>query len=1157
MNGKENKKRKVFKRRIKQFFISLLLTLILSSSSKLNPQPKDTDFFKFIKGDCKKCKILSKAEEDLKYLGMKIYKAKIFNEENSKSYRVSLNKFGDIVDDEDLFYQNKVAKFNKIGVMNESLWEYIKNLPDDATVSVIIWGKMYIDYPDKEELIAEPLKKILYETEFNSELNFAKEKVISALKTIPAKVTIILEDAPIIYAELVKKDLIKISKYPEIAVIFLDAGYGFPTSDAWYYTAGFNAVHQWGYKGNGEYVAIQNWYQPHDYTNLEIAETANQRGSTSEIATLQAGIIKTKYPGTPNTYWGAVPESTDYFANMDGYVGPPNTVEEWAISKGCNVFSYGWARYDASNSRLEGHDMYVDYLVKRSPYPFYVGSAGNMDRKTQTGWERCYGLNDPNYQYVQNKFYNGLIAGGSSDKGTISTIDDTIYECSSFKNPTTAHNDRELPEVVGPAECVDAGGVSCGNGTSNAASIVAGIGALIIDSNPALSAWPEIIRAIIIASGRVDINNVRLDLGDSVDDKDGAGEVNAAYAVKLSDPSYKIDGNNVPTLFGYDYGIMDFQNDFTPDNYYKEIYKVKVPPYNPLKIVLTWDSSATCPRKPNPNYDFCDNDEPDGDLDIHLIEGTSLKDTSSSWDNTYEYLYLKEEPIEKEYSIKIKKYSARTATTYFGIYILGFEGAGEGDFLCPVESACSESIKNSNEFQVSLEEYNGLYGFSKYYAEPDVKFLKTGEFVVTWLSDLIPSYLDPSYYPKFFRVLYNLFDTEGKKLWEKEDEITKNTNYELFFPNNLYGAWSRYGVLWEWEDFFNTPGEFDFNISLRAFNKFKEINSAEIIQDWGVNGKNKAPSIGSYVNYRKFLPYHGEETIIPIWLESSNYLQLIGTSYTYKATTDENDNTIYKFVRSYDCDLEEEFFIEGISGAHKVLSTSISIYNTNEDTIYINGQERPARRFVVVWAEEEDVSTINIYGKIMFLYDREPYNTDLKLCSSFFTTYRFNINASSGWNISPAVATFVRDKKFVVAWYNKNESGEKVLMRIFRYNGEAFSDEKKVNLTKPFPLSDFFKLKLDMITDDWDYFGIIFQAYEPPKGKDNIFYSKFDIYGNPVPSQQEILISDNNLDNFQPSISINCCKDRVAIVWTNGKYEIIKDGKKYEVYKVKGRLKEF
>jgi hypothetical protein len=154
---------------------------------------------------------------------------------------------------------------------------------------------------------------------------------------------------------------------------------------------------------------------------------------------------------------------------------------------GCTVVSQSFHRHsEASSSDLSFDDIVKDWLILHWPYPTILQAAGN------------FFVGDPDNitpiedEYVNHKGYNSLAIGNHNDSAGI------MVGSSVFRNPSTLHGDRELPELSANGEMVTAAGWT-DTGTSFAAPAVAGIAALIQETNPALQRWPEGCRAILLA----------------------------------------------------------------------------------------------------------------------------------------------------------------------------------------------------------------------------------------------------------------------------------------------------------------------------------------------------------------------------------------------------------------------------------------------------------------------------------------------------------------------------------------------------------------------------------------------------------------------------------------------------------------------------------
>ncbi len=243
---------------------------------------------------------------------------------------------------------------------------------------------------------------------------------------------------------------------------------------------------------------------------------------------------------------------------------------------------------------------------------------------------------------------NVFIVGGSDDQGTDSRLDDTIYVDSSSRNPTyTGFSSLELPRIVAPATEVATGLYPDGesfsvSGTSIAAPMVAGVDVLMkeraTDSNVLwgiiFAGFPEVRKAILMVTANRNVDGVQLNLLDTTDDRDGAGQLNACAAALISDSQHsrKLDGTDSFTEAGAAAAYLDTS---TCSPWCPEYGKVRIAAGSTVVAALDWLVDPACVYSGN-DY-VCQNIVPQN-FQLYLKCGTVYKRSSTASTSPYEYL---------------------------------------------------------------------------------------------------------------------------------------------------------------------------------------------------------------------------------------------------------------------------------------------------------------------------------------------------------------------------------------------------------------------------------------------------------------------------------------------------------------------------------------
>ena len=534
--------------------------------------------------------------------------------------------------------------YSDYGALDPEAWTTLTGTPLDERLPVLIW--LFTQEPQvaREVLIENPIQAALHKANVAIVHAAAKVALQAAWSKVSATELTFLDGAPAAMAAVTPTEMMVLAKVPVVAGVHLRKP-AIPQSTSYVDTLNADST---GYQATNQKVCVIERDQPPTPNGLDLVmqQCVNP---TSDHSRCVVGVI-----GSSDAPNGTARASDKYVAAYN-CSGDSSVAIAWCgTTAAADVWNF-------SNSCTTGTNRLLDYWVKASPFPLITVAAGNDNMTSQVGCPNACGAGAAAVTSCTG--FNVLNVGGSNDCGDATRSNDLIYCKNSDLNP--ASTDRELLHLVAPAQDITAESLTCGSGTSFAAPMVAGIAAQLIDKNSAVADWPEVMRSILMTSATENVDGVRLDLLDAVDDRDGAGEVDAEVAVGLAAATCKVNGNNNPSELGHDYGTITAAG--TPaGQFYSEQYRALTSSQSKrIRVVLSWDGTANCTDSADSTT--CGATSLDADFDLEVFDGDGIqKGISNTTDNSYEFVEFEPDP-DQTYTIKIKVWSWTATQTYFGL----------------------------------------------------------------------------------------------------------------------------------------------------------------------------------------------------------------------------------------------------------------------------------------------------------------------------------------------------------------------------------------------------------------------------------------------------------------------------------------------------------
>lgn len=554
---------------------------------------------------------------------------------------------------------------DKYGRIHETLFHKIEHAKESDRVPILIWPRLELS-PAPYEKPAD--RRSLEPPEGEKRVAATIRKASAALRTVLQRAKIKApteskadEAVPFVRVTATVAQIRSMGGNKAVGAIFFDdvsAVNDLANSIA---VARSDRAHALGFDGTGIRVAVFE-SGPNVTTNLVFAGrfTSSPGASTAanNHARLTSAIVKNIEPNKPH---GHAPDCDLFSANSSD-----NDALRWAVNdQHCTVISQSFHRNsEPGGSGLQADDLLKDFLALRWPFPTIVQAAGNFFVGDADG---IIPIED---EFVNHKGFNTLAIGNHDDTAG------AMSGSSVFRNPTTTHGDRELPELAANGTGVSANGQNK-SGTSFAAPATAGVTALLQDVDGVLSSWPEGCRAILMASAGRNIRGGTWwnDVVSGVDGRDGAGAVDAQAGVLIA--QQRRFRNAPATRRGWDVGTLS-SNVVGADRLATFRYRVKVPNlifFPTVKVALAWDSAVTSflgiPLASRLTVDL--------DLLVRDSRGVQVA-SAASWDNSYEVVEFAARRGET-YEIIIRRWSG-TDSVWYGVAwtVTGFSLADIGAF---------------------------------------------------------------------------------------------------------------------------------------------------------------------------------------------------------------------------------------------------------------------------------------------------------------------------------------------------------------------------------------------------------------------------------------------------------------------------------------------
>lgn len=448
----------------------------------------------------------------------------------------------------------------------------------------------------------------------------AQAAFASRVATLGGSVAYASTSAPLVFVDLPAGSVAALAGEPRVASLGLETTWA-PAMN----TAGRTVEADWtsggGDQGSGVRVAVVEYHNVRTGGDLSGRVVASRSttgslayagGGTFDHPTWVAGAIA----GQNATYRGVAPGALIVSSGTGGWNPSLSTdraivaAADWAIAaSGGDADIVNTSLVQDTSTGAEEARRYFDAITYEAGR-LAVSAAGNY--ANGIGWQ----VGSP------GTGYNVVTVGGTDDRGTASRGDDRIWYVpgsngSNFLDPPGAawnsHGDFNKPNLSAPAVNVRTANGLTATGTSVATPMVAGIAAQLIARSPTLGAWPEPVRAILMASA---VHRTPMPDGSINVDHEGAGSASALWANRIIGQA---DGT---------YGGMTFGTMVAGE---RPSVSMSVTAGQRVRVALSWSSHTAGSR-------LAKSDVLTADLDLRVVMPNGATAGSYTFDNANEWV---------------------------------------------------------------------------------------------------------------------------------------------------------------------------------------------------------------------------------------------------------------------------------------------------------------------------------------------------------------------------------------------------------------------------------------------------------------------------------------------------------------------------------------